>query len=503
MQRLSRSMRTPAAEKQKWFDVVLGIVCAAALILKVVLLLTSQSIADGDEAVVGLMALHVVEDGEHPLFVYGQAYDMGAALLAHLAAGVFLITGPSSLSLKATALLVWVLMVVVLMMSLWRWLGRHAALLGVTLMLCCPSATEWAMKARGHVPATLATVLLVGLGLRLLADQDARRQNLRAAVLGVTAAVAAWLHPIALPSVAAASAVVCVVLMVRGRLVPPALLLATALVVGAMPLLCLPRDVSWSWQRFAGWNVRLDFALLCGRVLPGLFTPDVDWAIPPTPGWILAIGWVWLIAWIVATVRLVAVVVRRAGGERSDRGPLVLLLASAGGACGAMSMVDQSYVSPYTLLPLYPLASMVIAVALEHGRRAGQSTFAALVAAALLASGLSVQVAAIGPPMIHGAGEQNRRVSAQTVDVILADLARHEVRCVFSESPTLQWNLMFESRERVTARWVNASDRWQPYVDRVNAAYLSGAQCALLMRVGGLPDRLDAVNASKQANRIA
>ena len=255
-------MSREVVEKRRWRSVALGVVCAAALALKVVLLMTSQSIADTDEAVVGLMALHIVEHGEHPLFVYGQAYDMGAALLAHVAAGVFMIAGPSSLSLKATALSVWVLMAAVLMLSLWRWLGRRAALLGAALMLSCPSATEWAMKARGHGPATLVTVVVVGWGIRLLSAPDARRQPLMAAAFGVTAAVAAWLHPIALPAVAAGAAVVFGAMVARRRFLPPILLGSAALVAGAVPLLGLPRDVSWPWQRFAGLNVQLDPALL-------------------------------------------------------------------------------------------------------------------------------------------------------------------------------------------------------------------------------------------------
>ena len=46
----------------------------------------------------------------------------------------------------------------------------------------------------------------------------------------------------------------------------------------------------------------------------------------------------------------------------------------------------------------------------------------------------------------------------------------------------LQWNLMFASHERVAARWLTPQDRWQPYVDRVNAAFAAGEPCALLVR---------------------
>ena len=72
---------------------------------------------------------------------------------------------------------------------------------------------------------------------------------------------------------------------------------------------------------------------------------------------------------------------------------------------------------------------------------------------------------------------------AVAVDNVVADLDRHDVRCVFSESPMLQWNLMFTSRERIAARWLLAKDRWQPYVERVDRAFLAGQPCALLLNV--------------------
>ena len=60
-----------------------------------------------------------------------------------------------------------------------------------------------------------------------------------------------------------------------------------------------------------------------------------------------------------------------------------------------------------------------------------------------------------------------------------------ECGCVFSESPMLQWNLMFNSQERIAVRWLTPQDRWQPYVDRVNKAFEAGEPCAVLL--GNLP----------------
>jgi hypothetical protein len=61
-------------------------ILVGALLLKIALLLTSQSGADGDEAVVGVMAKHMLEGKEFPLVFYGQHYGGGATVEAALAA---------------------------------------------------------------------------------------------------------------------------------------------------------------------------------------------------------------------------------------------------------------------------------------------------------------------------------------------------------------------------------------------------------------------------------
>lgn len=90
-----------------------------AVFAKLALLCTSQRVVDGDEAIVGLMALHVVGHGDHPLFLYGQGYDLGAGVVAHLAALAFRLGGVSDLSLKGTALLVWLVMATVVRRCTW------------------------------------------------------------------------------------------------------------------------------------------------------------------------------------------------------------------------------------------------------------------------------------------------------------------------------------------------------------------------------------------------
>jgi hypothetical protein len=61
-----------AAPGSKFARVSLFVVALAIVLLgvflKLQLLATSQSLADGDEAVEGVMALHILNDGEHPIY---------------------------------------------------------------------------------------------------------------------------------------------------------------------------------------------------------------------------------------------------------------------------------------------------------------------------------------------------------------------------------------------------------------------------------------------------
>ena len=81
----------------------LGLATAAllALGLRLVVLFTAQGYLRSDEAVVGMMAHHIVARGERPVFLYGQAYGGGHALVAYIAAPLFRAFGMSGTLLTA------------------------------------------------------------------------------------------------------------------------------------------------------------------------------------------------------------------------------------------------------------------------------------------------------------------------------------------------------------------------------------------------------------------
>jgi len=66
-----------------------------------VILLTSQTHVHSDEAIIGLMGKHILEGRYFPFYMYGQAYNAGAAWEAYLAAISFALFGVGVISLKS------------------------------------------------------------------------------------------------------------------------------------------------------------------------------------------------------------------------------------------------------------------------------------------------------------------------------------------------------------------------------------------------------------------
>ncbi|MFL5697412.1 MAG: hypothetical protein ACJ797_09990 [Ktedonobacteraceae bacterium] len=95
--------------QRSWYSVLrsalrspLWLCLLAALLIRVWLVYHTHGVIDGDEAMVGIQAEHILR-GEHPYYYYGQPY-MGS-LEAYLMAILFAIAGPSVWMLRAEPIL--------------------------------------------------------------------------------------------------------------------------------------------------------------------------------------------------------------------------------------------------------------------------------------------------------------------------------------------------------------------------------------------------------------
>ncbi|MEO7191075.1 MAG: hypothetical protein ABI051_08460 [Vicinamibacterales bacterium] len=98
-----------------------AIACALVLARSLIFLCYEQSFFDSDQAIVGLMAKHLVEGRAFPLFYYGQAYML--VVDAWVAAPIFLVMGPTVTALHTALVLMNMAAAVLLIRCLVRWGG--------------------------------------------------------------------------------------------------------------------------------------------------------------------------------------------------------------------------------------------------------------------------------------------------------------------------------------------------------------------------------------------
>jgi hypothetical protein len=155
----------------------LAVVLVGAIALKVVLLALDVVPFNADEAVVALMARHILQ-GERPWFFYGQAY-MGS-LDAYLVAGAFALLGESVLAVRVVQVALFAAVLLTGYAVVLRFSGgRQTALLATVLLAFPPALLTLYTTASlgGYGEALLAGNLLLWWGHRL-GCEDVRRRGL-------------------------------------------------------------------------------------------------------------------------------------------------------------------------------------------------------------------------------------------------------------------------------------------------------------------------------------
>jgi hypothetical protein len=158
-------------------------------------LISGKIAFDSDEAVEGLMALHVM-NGELPAFFWGQAYKGVPEVYA--AAGAFAIFGPSVAVLKSVTLVFFATFVALMFVLVDKIAGRWIAVVACLLLITGPPALVfWSLDASAEYVLTmlLGTILLL-LGLRIEEAREAAGRGQRAEVveLGFVIGLGLWVH---------------------------------------------------------------------------------------------------------------------------------------------------------------------------------------------------------------------------------------------------------------------------------------------------------------------
>ncbi|MFN8373697.1 MAG: hypothetical protein U0694_12595 [Anaerolineae bacterium] len=170
-------------------------VLAAAIMARGALLASNAVSFHSDEAIVGLMARHIVQ-GERPVFFYGQAY-MGS-LDAWLVAVGFRLLGESVLTIRVVQSVLYLAMVLTGYVIAWRFSGKIVIALVTGLMLALPTslfALYTTASLGGYSEALLCGQLVLLFGYEAAKDFQANQRSvLNWSLLGLAAGIGWWVN---------------------------------------------------------------------------------------------------------------------------------------------------------------------------------------------------------------------------------------------------------------------------------------------------------------------
>jgi hypothetical protein len=427
-------------------------------------------LADGDECTLGLMAKHVAEGKEFPLFFYGQHYAF-SPVEETAGAVAFALFGVGAVPLKAAGLALWTVGIVFFFLALAKVIGQACSVAATAVLVLNPVWAAWSMKAGGgYLTAFAAAAVLVWLLLR----DPARETAMRWIVAGALTAVIDLAQPLWLPGLVP---IVLAVLASRRRWAWGVIYLSVTAALLLLVKVATPTDPA-DWTGPDLGNPHL-IASLSGvaRQIYVYFTGAyyLSWAIDP-PGrvtGVLAVVWcgVLTLAVMIQAYRLLA--------RRYCIASHVLFLSVASTLVAEWLLLaarDARYLLPLGA-PLVALAAVEV-VDLVERRFVSWKTVAVVTCGTLLLGALSMREFREFNYLWKNPPE--RWAERKRLQQVFGYLKVKDVTHVFSMNGLLDTQLVFYSDEKILARWTHPVGKYHPYVKEVNRALADGEPVAVV-----------------------
>ena len=430
-------------------------------------------VLDGDESILALMAKHAAEGEGVELFFYGQSF--GLAVFESLAvAAFFLLFGISAASAKSAILCLWALGSLALILAVRKLAGARAAGLAAVLVVLCPAWGTWSMMARGYHVAGFTLTGLCLWGLACLGKSERPRAGI-SGVLGIGLGSLVLTQAIGFLSLAPIAVRVFWSRRFRSDLLAVAIgFLAT---LGTVYLATVGRlSDSWSPAFFTRIDPLEAVTRLPERIWV-FFGGEYSYGTWTAPGPLTSVAAaLWSLALVVAGYRLLVTLVKRERLGFAQACLLGILLVLA-----LSLLVNNRRFGFRYFLPVAGL--LIVFLAAETARFASWTRRARLVTVlGLAALGLSGLGAILEAPYYRPSPtlERTALTEGESMQALVDDLSAAGVRHVYSLHPTFQWKIIFTSRERILARWIDPDDRRPEYPRAVDRALLSGEPVALV-----------------------
>src|SRR5262245_38062668 len=175
--------------------VYLAVLAGVGLVARLPQLLSPNLLLEGDECVLGLMAMHVARGREFPVFFYGQKYGL-AIIEAPAAALSFMTFGTGPQALKLALLVVWIVGLCAYFLAFSRPLGPRRSFWIALLLALMPAWAAASMKAwSGYITAFSAT----GVAFHLIVRNE-QEGSMPWLAAGATSGIIFFSQPLWLPS---------------------------------------------------------------------------------------------------------------------------------------------------------------------------------------------------------------------------------------------------------------------------------------------------------------
>lgn len=170
--------------------ILLAGICLIGIIVRLDFLIAGGGVLDGDEAILGLMAKHIMEGRSFPIFFYGQPY-MGS-IESFLAAPIFYLFGISGYALLLVPTVLSLALLPLIYVMSRRFLSEGAALLATLYFAVPPQPLIiWSIKARGGF---IETVFLGSIVFILLARAIRAESPPKPFGLGLVLGISWWIN---------------------------------------------------------------------------------------------------------------------------------------------------------------------------------------------------------------------------------------------------------------------------------------------------------------------
>jgi hypothetical protein len=177
------------------------LILVGTAIVRFVILFVSQTHVTSDEAIIGLMAKHILEGRAFPFYFYGISYNASCAWEAYLAVVPFAVAGVGVVALKIPTVLLSLACLTLFYMMTTRLYSIRVATLASLIFALWPGLLKWHFQPRGYAFYFLFIPVLIIFFL-IIAKENIRRVR-DFFFFGLICGVAFWSMELLLITIAA------------------------------------------------------------------------------------------------------------------------------------------------------------------------------------------------------------------------------------------------------------------------------------------------------------